>query len=91
MEAIRKSGEENPGGIAALGKIFHLMGRIGMEVIIREEQALHHHALSELSKIKGFKGYGIKDPDAPSFSRKAGVIVFDFKNMFSNKLAQELG
>ena len=90
MEAILKSGEENPGGIAALGKIFHLMGRIGMEVIIREEQVLHHHALSELSKIKGFKGFGIKDPDAPSFSRKAGVIVFDFKNMFSNKLAQEL-
>jgi selenocysteine lyase/cysteine desulfurase len=40
MELIRSSGEENAGGIAALGKSMVLLQRIGMDVIREEEQFL---------------------------------------------------
>ena len=40
LEQIRSSGEENVGGIAALGKALVLLQRIGLDVIQEEEQAL---------------------------------------------------
>ena len=45
MERIRSSGEENVGGIAALGKALVLLQRIGLDVIQEEEQALTARAL----------------------------------------------
>jgi selenocysteine lyase/cysteine desulfurase len=90
LEQIRSSGEENTGGIAALGKILVLLQRIGMDRIMEEEQALTARALRGMKKIEGLTVYGVTDPDSPGFAHKLGVIVFGMKSMFSNQVAEEL-
>jgi len=90
LERIHSSGEENAGGIAALGKALVILRRIGMNFIREEEQALTVRALSGLSEIPGLKIYGIKDPDSPRFSQRIGVIVFELKGMMADKVAKEL-
>ncbi len=90
LERIHSSGNENTGGIAALGKAFVILQRIGMNIIREEEQALTIRALSGLSAIPGLKIYGIKDPDSPRFSQRIGVIVFELKDMMADKVAKEL-
>jgi len=89
-ELIRASGEENVGGIAALGKALLLLKRIGPDLIQEEEQALTRYALRGLSQIDGLTIYGIKDPDSQNFAHKGGVIVFTLKNIFSNVTAKKL-
>jgi selenocysteine lyase/cysteine desulfurase len=90
MAEIRKSGEENVTGIAALGKSLLLLQRIGFDVIRKEEQALTRRALEGMSKIRGLRLYGIKDTDSPQFTHKGGVIPFDFRGVMSDKIAKEL-
>ena len=89
-EMICASGEENVGGIAALGKALLLLKRIGPDLIQAEEQTLTMYALRGLSKIDGLTIYGIKDPDSQNFVHKGGVIVFNLKNIFSNVTAKKL-
>jgi selenocysteine lyase/cysteine desulfurase len=90
LDLINSSGEENVGGIAALGKSLLLLKRIGFEIIQKEEQALTANALKDLANIPGIKIYGIKDSDSPRFPQKGGVIVFGLKEMMSNKVAKKL-
>ena len=90
LELIRSSGEENVGGIAALGKALVLLQRIGLDVIQEEEQALTGRALRGLAQIPGLTVFGIKDPDSPRFAQKGGVIVFSVKDMMANRVAKEL-
>jgi len=90
MEMIRSSGEENTGGIAALGKSLVLLQRIGFDLIRKEEQALTAHALLSLAHIKGLTVYGIKDPDSASFDQKGGVIVFGIKGKIPFSIAKQL-
>ncbi|MEW5959618.1 MAG: aminotransferase class V-fold PLP-dependent enzyme [Chloroflexota bacterium] len=90
LELIQSSGEENVGGIAALGKALVLLQRIGLDVIQEEEQALTGQALRGLAHIPGLTIYGIKDPDSPRFAQKGGVIVFGLKNLMPNRVAKEL-
>lgn len=90
MELICASGEENVGGIAALGKALVLLQRIGMDVIQAHEQALTRRLLLGLAQIPGLAIYGIADPDAPKFAHKGGVVAFNFKDMLPSKLAKEL-
>ena len=90
MDLIRLSGEENTGGIAALGKALVLLQRIGMEVIQKEEQALTARALRGLANTGGIKIHGIKDPDSPAFARKLGVIAFEVKGTLSGRVANAL-
>ena len=90
MDLIRSSGEENTGGIAALGKAMVLLQRIGMEVIRQEEQALTARVLQGLAKTDGIKVHGIKDPDSPAFARKLGVIALELQGMMSNRVANAL-
>jgi selenocysteine lyase/cysteine desulfurase len=90
MELIRASGEENVGGIAALGKALVLLQRIDLDLIQAEEQALTGRALRGLAYIPGLTLYGIKDPDSPSFAHKGGVIVFRLEAMLANRVAKEL-
>lgn len=87
---IKTSGEENAAGIAALGKAFVLLNRIGMEVVHQEEQKLTKKALSEMTKIPGLKIFGINDPDDPRIKDKLGVIVFGIRDMMPNKIAEEM-
>jgi selenocysteine lyase/cysteine desulfurase len=90
MEMIHSSGEENAGGIAALGKALLILQRIGMDVIREEEQELTRRALHGLGQITGIRIYGIKDPGTPAFARKGGVIVFSMKGTMPPRLASEL-
>ncbi|MFZ2618096.1 MAG: aminotransferase class V-fold PLP-dependent enzyme, partial [Anaerolineae bacterium] len=89
LERIRSSGEENVGGIAALGKALVLLQRIGLDTIQQEEQALTEHALRGLMQIPGLTVFGIT-PDSPRFSRKGGVIVFSLGNRMASRVAREL-
>lgn len=90
LDLVRSSGEENAGGIAALGKALLLLKRIGFDHITDEEQSLTKYALSCLAQIKGLEIYGIKDPSSESFSRKGGVIVFSLNKIMADKLADKL-
>jgi selenocysteine lyase/cysteine desulfurase len=90
LEQIRASGEENAAGIAALSKALVLLGRIGMDVIQAEEQALTARALRGMAQIPGVTVFGVKDADSPGFARKGGVIAFDVKGAISGRVAGEL-
>jgi selenocysteine lyase/cysteine desulfurase len=91
MERIRISGEENVGGIAALGKALVLLRRIGFGVVQEQERALTARTLRCLARIPGIKVYGVKDPDSPRFARKGGVIPFGVKRMMADRVAEVLG
>jgi selenocysteine lyase/cysteine desulfurase len=90
LELIHSSGEENAGGIAALGKALVLLQRIGMDLIREDEQDLTAKALQGMTKIPGLRIYGIKDPESPGFANKIGVIAFDMKNKMPNRVAGQL-
>ncbi len=90
MEQIANSGEENAGGIAALGKALLLLRNIGYDQIGAEEKQLTAKALQKLETIKNLKVFGVADPDTPRFDRKIGVIVFDVKNKMAGRIADKL-
>ncbi len=90
LALIQSSGEENVGGIAALGKALVLLQRIGLDLIQEEEQALTGRALRGLARIPGLTIYGINDPDSPQFAQKGGVIVFGLQGIMANRVAKEL-
>ena len=62
LELIQSSGEENVGGIAALGKALVLLQRIGLDVIQEEEQALTGLALRGSGASTGSRGIRNKGP-----------------------------
>jgi selenocysteine lyase/cysteine desulfurase len=91
MERICASGEENTGGIAALGKALVLLQRIGMDVVQAEEAALTARALRGLANLAGIKKvYGVRDPAAPRFAHKGGVIAFTLEAMMADRVARGL-
>jgi selenocysteine lyase/cysteine desulfurase len=90
LERIKISGEENVGGISALGKALNLLGRIGMDVIEEEERILTARLLRGMAGIQGISIYGIQDPASEDFSRKIGVVAFNLKNVISFKVGKEL-
>ena len=90
LERITSSGEENVGGIAALGKALVFLQRIGMDVVQEDEQTLTGRVLRGLAQIPGLTIYGIQDPASPRFAQKGGVIVFSLKDVPHNLAAQEL-
>jgi selenocysteine lyase/cysteine desulfurase len=90
LELVTSSGEENVGGIAALGKALILLQRISLDVIQEEEQTLTARTLHGLAQIPGLTMYGIKDPDSPRFAQKGGVIVFSLEGLMAPQVAKEL-
>lgn len=90
LEAIRASGEENAGGIAALGKALVLLQRIGMELIEGEERALTARVLNGLATVPGLTVYGVKDPASPRFAQRLGVVAFNLKSPMPKRVADEL-
>lgn len=90
MEQINTLGDENAGGIAALGKALLLLRNIGYDQIGAEEKQLTVKALQKLATIKNLKVFGIDDPDSPRFWDKIGVIVFDLKNKMAGRIADKL-
>jgi selenocysteine lyase/cysteine desulfurase len=90
LERIKSSGEENVAGIAALGKSFVLLQRIGMDVILEEEHKLTGKLLNGMAEIPGLTVYGVKNPGSPGFADKGGVIAFSLKNNLGNVIAGKL-
>jgi selenocysteine lyase/cysteine desulfurase len=90
MAQILSSGEENVGGIAALGKILLILEGIGMDLVQEEEQAITAQILRGLAQIPGIKIYGVKDPDSIQFAQKGGVIAFGHKSILPNAIARAL-
>ena len=76
LASIEASGSANAAGIAAMGKAFVLLQRIGMELVQQEEQALTAHALERLSTVQGIRIFGINRPKSERFAQKGGVIAF---------------
>ena len=68
---LQSSGEENVGGIAALGKALVLLQRIGLDVIQAEEQALTARALRGLAQIPGLEFTGSRTRTRPGSPTKA--------------------
>jgi selenocysteine lyase/cysteine desulfurase len=89
-ELIRSSGEENVGGIAALGKALVLLRRVGFDVIQERERTLTERTLRGMAQIPGLKIYGISDPDSPTFALRGGVIPFSLKGVVAHRVAREL-
>ena len=90
LEEIRASGEENVGGIAALGKALVLLQRIGLGVVEEYERALTRRALEGLATIPGLELFGLQSPTSPRFAHKGGVITFSLRHVPHNLVAQEL-
>jgi len=90
LELIRSSGEENVGGIAAMGKALVLIQRIGWDVIQEEERALTERVLSGLAQIPGVTIYGVREPGSPRFKQKGGVIIFTLPKIMAPQAAREL-
>jgi len=89
-DLLRSSEEENPAGIAAMGKALVLLKRAGMDIIRDEEKKLTIRLLEGLKLIPDLIIYGIKDPASVAFAGKGGVVAFSHKSIFSNTIAEEL-
>ncbi len=89
-EEIRVSGEENVGGIAALGKALQLLQRIGFDAIRGEEESLTRRALRGLARVPGLKVHGLADADSPRLDRRGGVFAIQLEGKYSNQLAEAL-
>ena len=87
---IKSSGEENAGGIAAIGKALLLLNRIGMNLIRDDEQALSTRALMGMKQIPDLKIHGLTDFNSSKYAHKLGVIVFDIKNKMPSRIAKQL-
>jgi selenocysteine lyase/cysteine desulfurase len=90
LESIRASGDENVGGIVALGKALELLCRIGFETIQREERALTARAVSGLAALRGVTVLGVSDPDSPRFAARSGVVAFSVPSSASARIARTL-
>lgn len=90
LEKIRSSGEENVGGVAALGKALMLLRRIGFELIQQEEQALTARPLRGMAHVPGVTIYGTKDPAASEFVHRGPVVSFAVKGKMAGRVAKEL-
>lgn len=84
------SGEENAGGIAALGKALLLLNSIGYDIISNEEEILTKKALTGMKQIPDIKIYGIKETHHSELNQKIGVISFDIKNIPAGRVARKL-
>ncbi len=90
MKCLRESGEANAAGIAAMGKAFLLLQRIGMDVVQTEEQLLTAHALERLATVPQAKIFGVQSPSELKFTRRGGVIALGIGMSMPSRLAREL-
>jgi selenocysteine lyase/cysteine desulfurase len=87
---INASGEENTGGIAALGKSLLLLNRIGYDLIEKEETLLTNKALREISLIPGITIHGMTVANPEGHPGKTGVIGFTVKSTMPATVARRL-
>ncbi len=90
LAKIRASSEENVVGIAAMGKAFLLLQRIGLKIIEEYERKLTQQALDGLVEIPGIRVYGLQDTKSPRFVERLGIIALSVKTVPHNIVAKEL-
>ncbi len=90
LAEFKKSGNENPGGIAALAKSLQLLKKVGFENIARHEEILTHKTIKGLREIQDVRIFGIDDFNSPLLKNKTGVIGFDIKNRAAGGIAKKL-
>ncbi len=90
LQLIQASGEENIGGIAAMGKALMFITRIGFEQIEKEEQNLTKRLINGLKEIPGIIIHGIADTNSKEFKKRGGVVIFHFKGTDSGSVAKKL-
>ncbi|MBE0661372.1 MAG: aminotransferase class V-fold PLP-dependent enzyme [Bacteroidales bacterium] len=90
LKLINASAEENPGGIAALGKALLLLNRIGYDHIEEHEKKMTSRAMLEMAGIPGLKLHGSLPYRSNFPAHKIGVIGFDLKDKMSSKVAGKL-
>jgi selenocysteine lyase/cysteine desulfurase len=89
-DLLKSGGEENIGGIVALGKALMLIRSIGFDVIRDEEVRLTRRAIQGMMNLPGLQIKGISDPDSPNMERKTGIILFEIKNRMPGRVATRL-
>lgn len=90
LAKIKSSGEENVVGIAAMGKAFNLLQRIGMDVIEEYERTITALVLHGLVKIPGVKIFGVQDLESSRFKERLGIIAIRLEKVPHNLVALEL-
>jgi selenocysteine lyase/cysteine desulfurase len=73
-----------------MGKAFSILQKIGLDIIMEEEQILTKKTIDVLSQINGIKIHGIKNTELPLLLQRGGVISFSFKNFMPDVVAKEL-
>jgi selenocysteine lyase/cysteine desulfurase len=89
-ELLRNSGEENSAGIAALGKSFILLQKIGLELVRQEEQDLTSRLLKGLSQIPEIRLFCHQGDSTTVPVNKGGVISFAINGINPHKVAKLL-
>ena len=87
---VQEQQTENIAGIAALGKAFEIISRIGIDTIEKDERALTKQLIDGLAKINGTKVYGLQNTSEKEFADKLGVIAFTLKSKMADRIAKEL-
>lgn len=90
LAEFKKSGIENPGGIAALAKSSQLLKKVGYENIAWYEEILTRKTIKGLRQIQDVRIFGIDEVDSPLLKNKTGVIGFDIKNRAAGGIAKKL-
>jgi selenocysteine lyase/cysteine desulfurase len=90
LRLIYASAEENPGGIAALGKALLILNRIGFDHIEAHEEKLTSKAMNEMAGIPGLKLHGSIAEWSSFPDHKIGVVSFELKEKMSSGVAGKL-
>jgi selenocysteine lyase/cysteine desulfurase len=90
LESVKKSGEANISGIAAMGKAMALLQQIGMDNIEDKERILVQRLLTKLSDIRGVEIMGISDTHSGKLYQKGSIVSFKLKKMQHQQASRAL-
>ena len=90
LRQMRRSGEQNAAGIAALGKAMQYLSRIGLDLIAAKEQALVKLTLDQFQSAPRIRLAGIKDPRCQYIPCRGAVFSFEVQNIPYNLVARLL-
>ena len=83
---IYEAGSPNYPGVVAMGKAIDILQEIGFDKIEEHEKALNRRLVDGLLKIDNVIVYG----DSEDLSDRVGVITFNFSDVNSHLVAEEL-
>jgi cysteine desulfurase / selenocysteine lyase len=74
-----EAGTPNIAGVIGLGKAIDYLSSIGMDNILKHEQAMIKYALERAQDVEGLNIYGTKD-----YTKKGGILSFNVGNVHSH-------